>query len=194
MPGLRTGTKRTAPAWPATYPIWFFILAELFRLRGLLRRLRLRAPKTSSCSLPSRPRSTATPGALNTVLLLTASYFVVRAVQAAEAQASRQCANWLGGAIVTGFGFIIVKLDRIRCCLRAQHQPVEQHLPHVLPVADVLPLHARDPGPGDPDRDVERRAQGRYRPGDMNGWRPARRTGIWSTRLADPLPLFTSFH
>ena len=99
-----------AAAPPGDLAIWFFILAELLAFGVFFAAYAFARAKNIELFAAEQAALNRNAGALNTVLLLTASYFVVRAVQAAEAQASRQCANWLGGAIVTGFGFIIVKL------------------------------------------------------------------------------------
>ena len=90
--------------------IWFFILAELLAFGVFFAAYAFARAKNIELFAAEQAALNRNAGALNTVLLLTASYFVVRAVQAAEAEASRQCANWLGGAILTGFGFVVVKL------------------------------------------------------------------------------------
>jgi nitric oxide reductase NorE protein len=48
-------------------------------------------------------------GAINTALLLTASYFVVRAVAAIRTGRARACRDWLLAAIACGGGFLLVK-------------------------------------------------------------------------------------
>lgn len=49
-------------------------------------------------------------GALNTVLLITASWCVASAVQAVRRDASAQGARWLIGAVVCGSAFLVLKL------------------------------------------------------------------------------------
>lgn len=51
-----------------------------------------------------------TSGAINTALLLTASWFVARAVAAIRVDRTALTANYLMGGIVCGAGFIVVKL------------------------------------------------------------------------------------
>ena len=141
--------------------------------------------------------STATAGALTTVLLAhrepvrgpAASKRVWRAAAEAFHAGARQLA---GAAILAAAASPASssRLERIRGGLRAQDQPVEQHLPHVLPVADLLPLHARDPGPGRSWIAMWNGARQAARPGDMNGWRPA--PPLAHGRLADLSRLFTS--
>ena len=49
-------------------------------------------------------------GAVNTLLLLTSSWFVVKALHAARAQGRHLSARWLIAAIMCGVGFASVKL------------------------------------------------------------------------------------
>ena len=90
--------------------IWIFILAELLAFGVFFAAYAFTRANNIELFNAEQAGLNRHAGAINTLLLLTASYFVVRAVQAAEREASRQAANWLLGAILTGFGFIIVKL------------------------------------------------------------------------------------
>ena len=149
--------------------IWFFILAELLAFGVFFAAYAFARAKNIELLAAEQAALNRNAGALNTVLLLTASYFVVRAVQAAEAQASRQCANWLGGAIVTGFGFIIVKLTEYAAAFEHNISLSSStfhmfylsltffHFMHVI--LGLVILIAMWNGA----------RQGRYRPGDMNG-------------------------
>jgi nitric oxide reductase NorE protein len=49
-------------------------------------------------------------GAINTLLLITSSYFVVRAVKAIRADNVKNCIYWLYAALAGGVGFLILKL------------------------------------------------------------------------------------
>ena len=49
-------------------------------------------------------------GAINTVLLITSSYFVVRAVSAIKENKQALCVRWLLAAIFMGFLFLLVKV------------------------------------------------------------------------------------
>lgn len=108
-------------------------------------------------------------GALNTVLLLTASYFVVRAVQAAERMASAAAARWLLAAIACGGGFVVVKILEYGAAfdqgVSMSSSPFHMfylsltffHFMHVIlgmVILAALWMGAR---------------AGRYRPGSMNG-------------------------
>ena len=47
--------------------------------------------------------------AINTLLLITSSYFVVRAVTAIKSGDARRCVNWLAAALLGGGGFLVIK-------------------------------------------------------------------------------------
>ena len=158
-----------APRLAGDLAIWFFILAErlafgvFFAAYAFTRANNIELFNTEQLELNRHA------GALNTVLLLTASYFVVRAVQAAEREASRQCANWLLASIVTGFGFLVVKLTEYAAAfahdISLSSSPFHMfylsltffHFMHVI--LGLVILIAMWNGA----------RQGRYRPGDMNG-------------------------
>ena len=149
--------------------IWFFILAELLAFGVFFAAYAFARAKNIELFTAEQAALNRNAGAINTVLLLTASYFVVRAVQAAEAEASRQCANWLGGAILTGFGFVVVKLTEYAAAFEHYISLSSStfhmfylsltffHFMHVI--LGLVILIAMWNGA----------RQGRYRPGDMNG-------------------------
>ncbi len=90
--------------------IWFFILAELLAFGLFFAAYAFaRSGDVEGFSLQQAALDRDS-GAINTVLLLTSSYFVVRAVQAAAADRGTVSARWLLGAIGCGAGFVIVKL------------------------------------------------------------------------------------
>ena len=149
--------------------IWFFILAELLAFGVFFAAYAFTRANHIELFNAEQAALNRNAGALNTVLLLTASYFVVRAVQAAEREASRQAANWLLGAILTGFGFVIVKLTEYAAAfahnISLSSSPFHMfyisltffHFMHVI--LGLVILIAMWNGA----------RQGRYRRGDMNG-------------------------
>ena len=68
--------------------IWFFILAELLAFGVFFAAYAFARAKNIELFTAEQAALNRNAGAINTVLLLTASYFVVRAVQAAEAEAT----------------------------------------------------------------------------------------------------------
>jgi nitric oxide reductase NorE protein len=173
-------TSTTLSAPPGTAPgqgprlagdlaIWFFILAELLAFGVFFAAYAFTRANNIELFNAEQAGLNRNAGAINTLLLLTASYFVVRAVQATEREASRQAANWLIGAILTGFGFVIVKLTEYAAAfehnISLSSSPFHMfylsltffHFMHVI--LGLVILIAMWNGA----------RQGRYRPGDMNG-------------------------
>lgn len=173
---METTTAPVPASAPAAGPrlagdlaIWFFILAELLAFGVFFAAYAFTRANNIDLFNAEQAALNRHAGAINTLLLLTASYFVVRAVQAAEREASRQAANWLLGAILTGLGFIVVKLTEYAAAfehnISLSSSPFHMfylsltffHFMHVI--LGLVILIAMWNGA----------RQGRYRPGDMNG-------------------------
>ena len=90
--------------------MWFFILAELlvfgvfFLAYAFARTHNVELFNTSQLELDRLS------GAINTVLLISGSYFVVRAVDQIRHNHARSCAYWLIAAMVCGGAFLVLKL------------------------------------------------------------------------------------
>jgi nitric oxide reductase NorE protein len=100
-----------APAdLPGDLAIWIFILAEMlvfgvmFVVYAFSRAHQVALFNASQLTL-NRPA-----GALNTLVLITSSYCVVRAVSAIRQNFSKECAHWLSGAVLLGAVFVGIKL------------------------------------------------------------------------------------
>jgi nitric oxide reductase NorE protein len=95
---------------PGDLAMWVFILAELsafavfFVLYGVARMKHVALFDEMQLTLDRRA------GALNTALLITASWCVARAVAAIRVDASAASARWLLAGIVAGGGFLVVKV------------------------------------------------------------------------------------
>ena len=89
--------------------IWVFILAELLVFAVFFAAYAF--ARASNVELFNLEQATLDrdSGAINTLLLLTASFFVVRAVQCARQSLSGQAGRWLLGAIGCGTGFVLIK-------------------------------------------------------------------------------------
>lgn len=90
--------------------IWIFILAELLVFGVFFAAYAFARANNIELFSIEQAALNRNLGAINTVLLLTSSYFVVRAVQCAEVGAGRLSARWLLGAMACGAGFIVIKL------------------------------------------------------------------------------------
>jgi len=106
-------TKRTdqhsTGILPGDFAIWIFIFAELlvfgifFIIYAVIR--------AQNVELFNQYQDTLNReiGAINTVLLITASYFVVRAIHAIRDDQVDTCARWLGASMAAGAGFLVLK-------------------------------------------------------------------------------------
>ncbi len=164
-----TPTPASGPRLAGDLAIWFFILAELLAFGVFFAAYAFTRANNIELFNAEQAALDRNAGALNTILLLTASYFVVRAVQAAELRASRAAANWLLGAILAGLGFIVVKLGEYAAAfahdISLSSSPFHMfylsltffHFMHVI--LGLVILVAMWNGA----------RQGRYGPGNMNG-------------------------
>lgn len=95
---------------PGDLAIWVFILAELLAFGVFFTVYAVVRMKQVALFDSLQPTLDRNAGALNTVLLLAASWCVARAVAAVERERSAVGARWLAGAIGCGGGFLVVKL------------------------------------------------------------------------------------
>jgi len=95
---------------PGDFAIWIFILAEMlvfgvmFIVYAFARAHQLEVFNASQLTLNRGL------GTLNTIILITSSYFVVRSVAAIKVNNAQQSVRWLLGALALGAMFIAVKL------------------------------------------------------------------------------------
>lgn len=94
---------------PGDLAIWFFIFMELlvfgiFFISYAVMRL-LNAEMFQQYQLTLNKEI----GAANTLLLITSSYFVVRAVHAIRQDRVVSCIHWIYAALLGGVGFLILK-------------------------------------------------------------------------------------
>jgi nitric oxide reductase NorE protein len=95
---------------PGDLAIWFFIYAELLAFGVFFLSYAFARAHNVELFNESQQHLNRESGAINTVVLITSSYFVVRAVAAIREGLSRQCAHWLGAAIALGGVFVVIKL------------------------------------------------------------------------------------
>jgi len=97
------------PQLPGDLALWFFILAELlvfgvfFAAYAVARALDVELFNHYQQTLNRNI------GAINTVVLITGSLFVVLAVRAIQHNHSQLCRNWLLAATATGGVFVVLK-------------------------------------------------------------------------------------
>ena len=101
---------RTVPRLAGDLAVWLIILAEMLAFCILF--LSYAFARAFDVELFNASQSTLdlNSGAINTVLLITGSWCVVRAVQAVRADASAVGARWLVAALACGAGFVTLKV------------------------------------------------------------------------------------
>lgn len=103
-----------APHEPGTPPgdlaIWFFIFAELLAFGIFFISYAFARANNVELFNQSQLLLNRETGAINALVLITSSYFVVRAVAAIKQGLSRACAQWLAFAIALGGVFVVVKV------------------------------------------------------------------------------------
>jgi nitric oxide reductase NorE protein len=105
---------RTYPQIQATPPgdlaIWFFIYAELLAFGVFFVAYAFARAHNVELFNESQQHLNRASGAINTLVLITSSYFVVRSVAAIQRGYSSACARWLAAAIGLGGVFLAIKL------------------------------------------------------------------------------------
>jgi nitric oxide reductase NorE protein len=95
---------------PGDFAIWIFIFAEMLAFGVLFVAYAFTRAKNIELFNESQLTLSRTSGAINTLVLITSSYFVVRGVAAIKRGLSKQCAHWLTGAFLLGGVFVSIKL------------------------------------------------------------------------------------
>ena len=95
---------------PGDFAIWIFIFAELLVFGVFF--LSYACTRAAHVELFNHYQQhlNRESGAINTIILITSSFFVVRAVNAIKHGASALCARWLGLAVLSGVVFVWIKL------------------------------------------------------------------------------------
>ncbi len=95
---------------PGDFAIWIFIYAELLVFGIFFLAYAFARSHNVELFNESQLHLNRVSGAVNTLVLITSSYFVVRAVAAIRENNSLLCARWLLAAISLSFVFIAIKL------------------------------------------------------------------------------------
>ncbi|MDD5240495.1 MAG: cytochrome c oxidase subunit 3 family protein [Sulfuricella sp.] len=95
---------------PGDLAIWFFIFAELLAFGIFFGSYAFSRAHHVELFNQSQLLLNRESGAINALVLITSSYFVVRAVAAIKQGLDRECANWLAAAIGLGCVFVVIKL------------------------------------------------------------------------------------
>jgi nitric oxide reductase NorE protein len=95
---------------PGDFALWIFIFAEMLVFGVLFVAYAFTRANNVVLFNASQLTLSQTSGAINTLVLITSSYFVVRGVSAIKRGLSKQCVYWLTGALLLGGVFISLKL------------------------------------------------------------------------------------
>lgn len=95
---------------PGDFAIWIFILAEMLAFGVLFVAYAFTRAGDVELFNASQATLNRTAGAINTLVLITSSYFVMRAVTAIKQGFSKDCAWWLGVAFLLGGVFVGIKV------------------------------------------------------------------------------------
>lgn len=95
---------------PGDFAIWIFIFAEMLAFGVMFVAYAFARADNVALFNESQLTLSRVSGAVNTVVLITSSYFVVCAVSAIKKGFHKKCAYWLMGAFVLGGVFVSIKL------------------------------------------------------------------------------------
>lgn len=95
---------------PGDLAVWIFIFAEMLVFGVLFVAYAFARANDVALFNASQQTLSQTAGAINTLVLITSSYLVVRAVSAVRRGLSNECAWWLSGAFLLGAVFVAIKL------------------------------------------------------------------------------------
>ncbi len=102
---------RDKQALPGDFAIWIFIYAELLVFGIFFLAYAFTRAQNVELFNEYQQHLNRESGAINTLVLITSSYFVVMAVNAIRRNAARRCSQWLMLAILSGGMFVFIKLS-----------------------------------------------------------------------------------
>lgn len=95
---------------PGDFALWIFIFAEMLAFGVLFVAYAFARAKDVELFNASQQTLNLYSGITNTLVLITSSYFVVRAVNTIKRGLSQQCVCWLIGAFLLGAVFVGIKM------------------------------------------------------------------------------------
>lgn len=107
---MDTPAEHDTGALPGDFAIWIFIFAELLVFGVFFLAYAFARANNVELFNESQLQLDRIAGAANTIVLLTSSYFVVRAVAAIRLDDPRRCGHWLLAAIAMGGIFLVIKM------------------------------------------------------------------------------------
>ncbi|MFO1385824.1 MAG: cytochrome c oxidase subunit 3 family protein [Chitinivorax sp.] len=112
-------TEQPSRLPPGDLAMWFFICAELLVFGAFFVAYAFARSHNVELFNSSQLTLNRTAGLINTAVLITGSYFVVRAVIAIRNNQSNLCARWLWAAFGSGLVFVFIKFGEFGAKLSA---------------------------------------------------------------------------
>ena len=109
-PHEEAALETTDPRLPGSLAVWLIIAAELLTFGILFLCYAFARSQDVALFNASQLTLNLNSGAINTVLLITGSWYVVHAVKAVQRDKSELGVRWLVAALACGFGFIGFKV------------------------------------------------------------------------------------
>lgn len=107
---LPVASHTTRRDLPGDLAMWCFIYAELLVFGIFFLAYAFTRANNVELFNASQQDLDRVSGVINTVLLITSSFFVVRAVETIRHGRNQSCARWLAAAMACGAGFLVLKL------------------------------------------------------------------------------------
>ena len=102
--------KKIRRELPGDLAMWFFIFAELVVFGIFFLAYAFVRARNVDLFNASQMQLDRSSGLINTILLISSSYFVVRAVECIRHDQGKHSARWLVAAMVCGSFFVVLKL------------------------------------------------------------------------------------
>jgi nitric oxide reductase NorE protein len=102
--------KKIRRELPGDLAMWFFIFAELVVFGIFFLAYAFVRARNVDLFNASQMQLDRSSGLINTILLISSSYFVVRAVECIRHDQGKRSARWLVAAMVCGSFFVVLKL------------------------------------------------------------------------------------
>ena len=113
-PQFVQSSRHLAPSVPGSLAIWAAILAEMSEFAVMFVVYFIARVHYPEMFATGPLRLSTLAGTINTLVMLTSSFFVIRAVIAMRQDRAKECARWLWGAVISGGIYLVVKYFEYR--------------------------------------------------------------------------------
>ena len=113
-PAFSTEYRRRTATIPGSLAIWAAILAEMSEFAVMFVVYFIARVHNPEMFATGPLKLSTLAGTINTLVMLTSSFFVIRAVIAMRQDRARECARWLWGAVISGGIYLVVKYFEYR--------------------------------------------------------------------------------